>query len=376
MRFAGVYSPGECYNFVIDFVKFTYPECRKIGVMFKIAVVIPAYKVEKQILRVLAKLPASVNEIVIVNDASPDGTTQVLAEIKDKRVHVITHQKNMGVGGAMLSGYSYALGLDCDVVVKLDGDDQMDPAYIEEIIQPIKDGRADYVKGNRFLHQAELSKMPFIRLVGNFGLTFLTKLASGYWNVFDPTNGYTAISYEKLHQLDPGRISRNYFFETSMLCELRKLDTVVMDLPMPAIYQDEKSSISIGRELFVFSANLVSRFFHRLLRQYFLYNFNAVSLYLILGKILGLFGGIWGIVKWVKSVQTGIPATTGTVLLAVLPIILAVQFFTNAVALDIASVPTQLTRLQVFNGQSHHAKGMAGYYERLLDDKLLVVTKE
>jgi glycosyltransferase involved in cell wall biosynthesis len=344
--------------------------------MFKIAVVIPAYKVEKQILRVLAKLPASVNEIVIVNDASPDATARVLTEIKDKRVHVITHQKNMGVGGAMLSGYSYALGQDCDVVVKLDGDDQMDPAYIEEIIQPIKDGRADYVKGNRFLHQAELAKMPLIRLVGNFGLTFLTKLASGYWNVFDPTNGYTAISCEKLRQLDPGRISRNYFFETSMLCELRKLDTVVMDLPMPAIYQDEKSSISIGRELFVFSGNLVRRFFHRLTRHYFLYNFNAVSLYLILGTILGLFGGIWGIAKWVKSVQTGVPATTGTVLLAVLPIILAVQFFTNAVALDIASVPTHLTRLPGLSGQTRNARGMAGHYLKLQEAKLLVVTKE
>jgi len=344
--------------------------------MFKIAVVIPAYKVEKQIQRVLAKLPATVDEIIIVNDCSPDGTAQAIAEIKDKRIHVITHQKNMGVGGAMLSGYSYALNLDCNVVVKLDGDDQMDPAYIEEIIQPIKNHQADYVKGNRFLHQAELTKMPLIRIIGNFGLTFLTKLASGYWNVFDPTNGYTAIGCEKLNQLDPKRIARSYFFETSMLCELRKLDAVVQDLPMPAIYQDEKSSVSIGRELFVFSGNLVKRFFHRLTRQYFLYNFNAASLYLVLGTILGLFGFIWGIVKWNQSVQTGIPATTGTVLLAVLPIILAVQFITQAIALDISSVPTQLSQGVKRFAPGHSSQKMAAYYQKLQGENLLVISKK
>lgn len=344
--------------------------------MFRIAVVIPAYKVEKQIQRVLAKIPAEVDEIIIVDDCSPDGTAQVLAEISDKRVHVITHLKNMGVGGAMLSGYSYALNLDCDVVVKLDGDDQMDPAYIEEIIQPIKNHQADYVKGNRFLHQAELAKMPLIRLIGNFGLTFLTKLASGYWNVFDPTNGYTAIGREKLSLLDPKRIARNYFFETSMLCELRKIDAVAQDLPMPAIYQDEKSSISIGRELFVFSGNLTQRFFHRLTRQYFLYNFNAASLYLVLGTLLGLFGFIWGVVKWNQSVQTGIPATTGTVLLAVLPIILAVQFITQAIALDISSVPSELSRGVLRLTPGYNSQMMASYAQKLQGENLLVITKK
>jgi glycosyltransferase involved in cell wall biosynthesis len=344
--------------------------------MSRIAVVIPAYRVEKQIAQVVAKLPKAVDEIVIVNDCSPDGTAQALMEIKDRRVHVLTHLKNMGVGGAMLSGYSYALHLGCEVVVKLDGDDQMDPAYINTIIQPILNRQADYVKGNRFLHQAELTRMPLIRLIGNVGLTFLTKLASGYWNVFDPTNGYTAISGEKLGQLDPARISRNYFFETSMLCELRKLDAVVTDLPMPAIYQDEKSSVSIGRELFVFSSNLLRRFFHRMTRQYFLYNFSAVSLYMVLGTLLGLFGGIWGIVKWVKSVQTGIPATTGTVLLAVLPVILAVQFLTQAIALDIESVPSQVSgNVPTGNSGSSFLK-MSGYYDMLISENLLVITRE
>jgi dolichol-phosphate mannosyltransferase len=344
--------------------------------MDRIAVVIPAYRVEEQISRVVAKIPAFVDDVIIVNDCSPDGSAQVIAGIKDKRVHVLTHQKNLGVGGAMLSGYSYALTLDCDIVVKLDGDDQMDPAYIEELIQPIRNHEADYVKGNRFLHQAELARMPIIRLVGNFGLTFLTKLAGGYWNVFDPTNGYTAIGSDKLSQLDPNRIAKNYFFETSMLCELRKIDAVVQDLPMPAIYKDEKSSISIGRELFVFSGNLFSRFMHRLIHQYFLFDFNAASLYLLLGTLLGLFGGIWGIVKWVKSIQTNIPATTGTVLLAVLPVILAVQFFTQAIALDIASVPTQVSQGLENTKSKLTSRKMGGYFQALAEKALLVVTKK
>ncbi len=343
--------------------------------MPKIAVVIPAYRVENQILRVLAKIPLIVNEIIIVNDCSPDNTAKVLDSIKDVRVHVLTHQKNSGVGGAMLSGYSYALHLGCDVIMKLDGDDQMDPAYIDQIIQPILNGQADYVKGNRFLHQAELARMPLIRLVGNVGLTFLSKLASGYWNVFDPTNGYTAISANALSTLDPQHISHNYFFEISMLCELRRVDAVVQDFPMPAIYQDEKSSISIVRELFVFSSNLASNFFRRVIQQYFLYNFSAGSLYLVLGTLLGLFGGIWGIVKWNQSIHTGIPATTGTVLLAVLPIILAVQFLTQAVALDISSVPTKIMG-SLTKGKVAGVSKMAGYYHSLYENNSLVVTRE
>lgn len=344
--------------------------------MDKIAVVIPAYRVEDQISRVVSKIPAFVDEIIIVNDCSPDNTARVIAGLKDKRLHVITHKKNMGVGGAMLSGYSYALSLDCDIIVKLDGDDQMDPAYIEKLIQPIKDQRADYVKGNRFLHQAELARMPLIRLIGNFGLTFLTKLASGYWNVFDPTNGYTAISSSALSKLDPKRIAKNYFFETSVLCELRKIDAVVQDLPMPAIYKDEKSSISIGRELFVFSGNLFSRFMHRLFHQYFLFDFNAASLYLLFGSLLGLFGGIWGIVKWVKSVQTGIPATTGTVLLAVLPVIMSVQFITQAIALDIASVPTQVAQGADHKANAPSSGKMSAHYQSLAANASLEVIKK
>lgn len=307
----------------------------------KIAVVIPAFQVGRLIPEVLKTIPRFVDEIVVVNDCSSDDTYDRISGLKDKRLHIINHEKNQGVGAAVISGYSYALRLGADIVVKVDGDNQMDLNYLPMLIDPIINEKADYSKGNRFLHPVALKKMPMLRRIGNLGLTFLTKLASGYWNIFDPTNGYTAISSEMLLILDPKRLSKGYFFETSMLCELRKMNAVVEDIPIPAVYNEAKSALKISKEVFNFSINLFIRFLKRIIFRYFLYDFNAVSLYLICGTALGLFGGIWGIAKWVHTIQTGIPATTGTVLIAVLPLILGVQFLIQAVALDIEDVPRQ-----------------------------------
>jgi dolichol-phosphate mannosyltransferase len=308
----------------------------------KIAVVIPAYNVEDTIVKVIMGIPKNVDAIIVVNDASKDSTAQKVKSITDDRVSLINHKKNMGVGGALLSGYSYALGLGADIVVKLDGDDQMNPKFMPGLIEPILNGQADYTKGNRFLHPVALKKMPFGRKISNLGLTFLSKIASGYWNVFDPANGYTAIAATKLASLDPKKIARSYFFETSMLCELRKLNAVVMDISMPAIYQNERSSVKVPREIFVFSTNLIARIFDRVFTRYFLYDFSAVSLYLITGMALCIFGGVWGVVKWYRSMVTDIPATTGTVLIAVLPIILGFQLLIQAISLDISDIPTKV----------------------------------
>ena len=343
----------------------------------KIVVVIPAYKVEKQIEQVLSRIPAYVNEIIVVNDCSPDALRERVLGFKDKRIHLLSHKKNQGVGGAMLSGYAYALQLGADVVVKVDGDGQMNLEYLPMLVEPILSGTADYTKGNRFLHPVALRKMPFLRKLGNLALTFLTKLASGYWNIFDPTNGYTAISGEKLQALDPERISKSYFFETSMLCELRELNAVVEDIAMPAIYQDEKSSVKISREIFVFSVNLFSRFVNRIFYRYFLYDFNAVSFFLLSGGILGLFGVVWGIAKWAQSSRAGIPATTGTVLIAVLPIILAVQFWVQALAQDIEDVPTRVEKVkisQITNGVWERYLS-ENHFNLVLDQGDLVIEK-
>jgi len=303
-----------------------------------------------------------------VNDASKDDTEKKIRQVKDDRITLISHTKNMGVGGALLSGYSFALSLGVDVVVKLDGDDQMDVLQLPALLEPILNGQADYTKGNRFLHPVALKKMPLIRKVGNLTLTFLSKIASGYWNVFDPANGYTAISAAKLAALDPDCIARSYFFETSMLCELRKINAVVMDIPMPAIYQDERSSVRLPREFLVFSSNLVARIFNRTITRYFLYDFTAVSLFLITGILLCAFGGVWGVVKWIHSDQTGIAATTGTVLIAVLPIILGFQMLLQAISLDISDVPQKVQNIRFPN------KGMAEYLSKMMAKEALSVS--
>jgi dolichol-phosphate mannosyltransferase len=310
----------------------------------KIAVVIPCYKVENSITRVISQIPSFVDSIIVVNDGSPDGSLAKIKSSTDPRVTLISHARNQGVGGAMLTGYSYGLQNGAQILAKVDGDGQMDPDYLQHLITPIADGEADYVKGNRFLHPNELRRMPLFRRIGNLGLSFLTKVASGYWNIFDPTNGYTAISSSALCMLDPQKISKNYFFETSMLCELRKIQSVVKDVSIPAVYNDEHSSLHVFNQLFVFPFNLIKKFFYRIYYEYFLFDFTAVSFYIVLGVLLGLFGMIWGIVKWSLSSQTGIPATTGTVLIAVLPLILAVQFLVQAVTLDINGVPARVKR--------------------------------
>ena len=318
-----------------------------------IAVVIPAYSAAKSIETVLNKMPAVVDLIVVVNDTSPDHLEAVVSQSSDPRVHLLTHLRNQGGGGAVFTGYAYALEKGADIVVKIDNDDQMDLDYFEDLIAPLLGGEADYAKGNRFLHPHELKRMPLIRRIVNQGLSFLAKVATGYWKIYDPTNGYTAITRQVLQRLDADRISRHFFFETSMLAELRKLDAGFEDIPIPAIYNEHGSSIRIPREFFRFSANLTYRIFERVIHQYYRFDFSAVSFYLLASVILGVFGGVWGIVKWVKSDQTGIPATTGTVLIAVLPIILAVQFFVQAVALDIDSTPSEpLARRPRRNPQS------------------------
>ena len=304
-----------------------------------IAVVIPAFRVEKQIQSVIQKIPPYVNYIIVVNDASPDETQAVVESIHHPNLFLVHHQNNQGVGGAMVSGYNKAVELGAEIIIKIDGDDQMDSNKIPDLIQPIIAGKADYTKGNRFLHATQLQRMPLLRRIGNWSLTFLVKLASGYWPIFDPANGYTALHAEVWKHLDQERIARDFFFETSMLINLRRLSAVIKDVHIPAIYQDEDSSLHISNILLTFPLRLLSGFFSRIYFQYFLYDFSYASLAFILAPILLLFGFLWGIWYWHQSNLSGVPATTGTVLIAVLPIILGMQLLLQGIAIDIGSTP-------------------------------------
>ena len=305
-----------------------------------IAVIIPAYKVAHKIELVISNIPNFVKTIIVVNDASPDSTAKVLAEITDPRLIVIHHEKNQGVGGAMITGYNHAMHIGAEILVKMDGDDQMDPKKIMDLVNPILNGKADFTKGNRFLHQTQLKSMPLIRRIGNWGLTFLVKVASGYWNIFDPSNGYTAMHIEVWKHINKRRIAMDYFFESSLLSEMRYLSAVVQDIYIPARYQDEESSLSIKKVLFSFPFRLIKVSIRRFIYQYYLYNFSFGSLAFIIGIIFVLFGFVWGVIYWVKSIETGIPATTGTVLIAVLPIILGVQLLLQVISQDMNEIPS------------------------------------
>jgi len=181
--------------------------------------------------------------------------------------------------------------------------------------------------------------MPLIRRIGNLGLSFLTKAATGYWNCFDPTNGYFAIRGEVLAQLPFERIARSYFFETSMLANLYLLDALVLDVPMPARYRGERSSMSIRRVLIEFPVKLLATLLRRLLLRYFLFDFSIVSIYLLTGIPLILFGLIFGSIKWAQYVALGVPAPTGTVMLPTLALILGIQILLSAIEVDMNAAP-------------------------------------
>lgn len=308
---------------------------------FKIAVVIPAYRAESEIQAVLAGIPGFIRHIIVVDDASPDGGAEVVsaASKQDERILLLCHEKNQGVDGAMLTGFKKALELGTEIVIKLDSDGQMDSRYIPDLITPLITGEADYAKGNRFRDFDSLRQMPFIRRIGNLGLSFLTKAATGYWNVFDPTNGYFAIRAEVLAQLPLEKIDKGYYFETSMLSRLYLLDAHVQDVTIPARYRGEVSNLSIQRVLFEFPYKLTRTVIKRIIVKYFIFDFSMMSIYLLTGIPLLLFGLVFGIVKWIQYAELGIPAPTGTVILPTLSVILAIQILLSAIEIDLNTAP-------------------------------------
>jgi glycosyltransferase involved in cell wall biosynthesis len=310
---------------------------------YNIAIVIPSYRVEGGIQAVLMDMPRYAKHIIVVDDASPDATLEAVKVIakKDRRISLLRHDKNQGVGGAMRTGFHKALELGAQIVVKVDGDGQMDLDHLPEMLIPLIEGRADYSKGNRFHDFQALQQMPLIRRVGNMGLSFLTKGATVYLNIFDPTIGFIAIRANVLAQLPLDRIDRTFFFETSMLANLYMIGAVIRDVPMPARYGGETSNLSVRRTLFEFPLKLLQTFLRRLVVKYMILDFSMASIYLITGLPLLLFGLIFGSVKWMEYSMRDIPAPTGTVMLPTLSVLLGIQFLIAAIEIDLRSTPDE-----------------------------------
>ena len=306
----------------------------------RIAVVIPSYKVSAHVRKVIASIGSEVQHIIVVDDACPEGSGEkALDHPVDPRVLVTRHSENQGVGGAMMTGYAAALELNVDIVVKIDGDGQMDPAQIPKFITPIWNGQADYTKGNRFYDLRSLKSMPRTRLIGNAALSFLNKLSSGYWSNFDPTNGYTAIHTNLLKNLAFEKVNRGYFFESDLLFRLNLLRARVLDIPMKAHYGDEKSNLNITKEISRFAVGHLRNLGKRVFYTYFLRDFSVASIQLLGGLLLMTSGIIVGVAAWANSISTGITATAGTVMLSTLPIILGFQLLLSFLTYDISNEP-------------------------------------
>jgi glycosyltransferase involved in cell wall biosynthesis len=329
---------------------------------WKIGVVIPAYRAEDRIAGVLKGIPEFVSTIVVVDDRSPDGTAERVEMIarEDSRVHLVRHETNQGVGGAVLTGYRAAYDLGAEIVVKMDSDGQMDPDFLVPLISPIMSGEADYAKGNRFLHSRQLKKMPLLRRIGNMGLSFFTKAASGYWNVFDPTNGYTAIHAWLIPMLDRDAIAKRFFFESSMFLELNLLHAAVRDVPIPAKYDDEKSNLSIFKTLFEFPVSLVEGLLRRIWIQYFVRDFSLTSFHLVAGGLLTSSGFCFGLYHWIRSMMNHSATPTGTIMLSILPILLGIQCLFQAVSLDVQNRPEQPLHIRL-RSQSAAAEALVNF---------------
>lgn len=308
----------------------------------KIAVVIPCFRVSRQIADVIAAIGPECTAIYAVDDACPEHSGDLVsASVTDPRVRVIRHEINRGVGGAMVTGYQAALADGADIVVKIDGDGQMDPALIPQFVAPIAEGKADYAKGNRFYNPEDVQAMPAVRLIGNLALSFMTKLSSGYWSVFDPNNGFVAIDARVLAAIPLQKVAPRYFFESDMLFRLNTMRAVVYDIPMSATYADEASSLSPVRVAPYFLKKHLKNFMKRVSYSYFLRDFSIASLELVAGIVLLAFGLVFGTATWISNAGAGVVSTTGTVMIAALPLLMGVQFLLAFVGYDIANSPSR-----------------------------------
>ncbi len=302
------------------------------------AAIVPCYRCRDHILGVLARFGPEVQRIYVVDDACPEQTGKhVEAECRDPRVRVLFNPRNLGVGGAVKRGFTEAAREGFVHLIKVDGDGQMDPADVPALLRPLRQGLADYAKGNRYFHPRALKGMPPIRILGNAALSFFSKLSSGYWQVMDPTNGYVAIHARVFQSLEADRVDDRFFFESDMLCRLHLLGAVVHDVPLPARYGAESSNLKIRHIVLPFIGKHIDRGWRRLAYEYFIRDFNVGSAHLVAGVLALGFGVLYGLCHWFAGLATGRPSETGVIMIAVLPTIVGVQLLLSAINYDIAN---------------------------------------
>lgn len=305
----------------------------------RVAVVVPAYKEQAHIARVIQTMPDLVDHIIVVDDASPDDTYARAVEAATPRTAVIRHEVNKGVGGAIISGHRRALQHGADVCVVMAGDGQMDVDYLPALLDPIADDGYGFAKANRFFSATSFEGMPAYRVFGNVVLTFLTKASSGYWNLVDPQNGYTAVTRQSLERVPLDRVAERYEFENDLLIWLNIANVRAIDVPIPAIYGEEVSGIKLHKVVPRLLRTLIGGFWRRIWRKYVMWSFSPIALLMGMGIPLFVFGVAMGIIAVILSLMTPGSVSTGTWLLAVAPTLVGIQFLLQAFVLDIEAAP-------------------------------------
>jgi glycosyltransferase involved in cell wall biosynthesis len=306
-----------------------------------VAVVVPAYNEERLIEATLEGVPLFVDSIIVVDDGSTDGTVERAQKFasQDMRVSVLEQGQNQGKGAAVVRGLEEVIAAGRDFVVLMDGDNQMPAEYLTALLDAMMDNDLDAAKGNRFIADPRaLSTMPRYRLIGNVLLTMFTKLASGYWSIFDSQNGYWALRTRTVSRLELSRLARRYDLENSLLINLNIIGARLRDVPIPARYADEESKIRIWKVTPRIMLTLLGGMVQRIFYRYVLFNFHPTALFMLSGLPLLIWGVLFGVFVVITSLGDPV-ATTGTVMLAVLPFLIGFQLLLAALVLDIMSEP-------------------------------------
>jgi len=302
-----------------------------------IAVVVPAYNEQKLIGRVLETMPEFVDKIVVVDDASKDNTVgevKKFGESSGGRLILLEHQKNQGVGGAIVTGYRWARDNNIDIIVVMAGDAQMDPIDLPKLLNPVVDGEADYAKGNRLITGGTWQLMPKMRYLGNAFLSLLTKIVSGYWHVADFQCGYTAISLKVLKVVNLDKVYKRFGMPNDFLVRLNVHYFRVKDVPVKPVYNiGEKSGVKMGKIFFTLSFLLLRLFFWRMKEKYIIRDFHPLIFFYLLGIPCTVIGTVFGFYMFFYRLFVGLVAAT-SVLFASLLIIAGLQFLLFAMWFD------------------------------------------
>lgn len=309
----------------------------------KISVVVPVYNVGESIVDFLSKIPDYVDKIYLIDDCCPMNTGTIAQKnvVNSSKLSIIFNKKNLGVGGSVKIGYEKCLLDKSDIVVKIDGDNQMDPKEIKNLLIPIISGDCDYSKGNRFINKNEIENYPRARFYGNILLSFMSKLSSGYWDVFDPINGFTAIKADVLKRIKIQNLDNRYFFETDMLFNLYLNNVRIKDIPVEIKYhKNQVQNLNVTKETFNFLFKNIHRTYVRIKKKYFMHNFSITSFFGFSSFSLFLFAFLYGGFHWIKfGVLSNKLAPNGAVILSISSLTLAFLFLGVFLYLDSLNNP-------------------------------------